>query len=222
MMKDFVNERGKPASYTGDKKAKMAARTNHQWVRLATVFAYLLSVSLAAIILAIYYSLIWKPTAGSSSRQPEVSVMSCASWSITDPQNITSAAESHLSHTNSTDTSKHENMTGTWSEPSHGPTDVQPTQYEAGHTPALDISSDPLKSSERPEIHHGYDGSGSDDGGGEEREGEKSARKPASSNQRINTQKHADQQRRFTHRDTRLPEGASEEFIDTQVSTTHT
>lgn len=60
-------ERGKPATYTGDKKAKMAAKTNKKWVRLATVFAYVLSVSLAAIILAIYYSLIWKPTTGSSS-----------------------------------------------------------------------------------------------------------------------------------------------------------
>lgn len=60
-------ERGKPPTYTGDKKAKMAAKTNKKWVRLATVFAYVLSVSLAAIILAIYYSLIWKPTTSSSS-----------------------------------------------------------------------------------------------------------------------------------------------------------
>ncbi|XP_056401909.1 uncharacterized protein LOC130295303 [Hyla sarda] len=61
--KDFIAhvERGKPATYTGDKKAKMAAKTNKKWVRLATVFAYVLSVSLAAIILAVYYSLIWKP-----------------------------------------------------------------------------------------------------------------------------------------------------------------
>ncbi|XP_038597448.1 putative transmembrane protein INAFM2 [Tachyglossus aculeatus] len=54
-------ERGKPATYTGDKKAKMAAKTNKKWVRLATVFAYVLSVSLAAIVLAVYYSLFWKP-----------------------------------------------------------------------------------------------------------------------------------------------------------------
>ncbi|XP_077587461.1 uncharacterized protein LOC144206373 [Stigmatopora nigra] len=67
--RDFMPnmERGKPATYTGDKKAKMAAKTNKKWVRLATVFAYVLSVSLAAIILAIYYSLIWKPTSTSSS-----------------------------------------------------------------------------------------------------------------------------------------------------------
>lgn len=72
--RDFMPnmERGKPATYTGDKKAKMAAKTNKKWVRLATVFAYVLSVSLAAIILAIYYSLIWKPTSGSSSGKPGV------------------------------------------------------------------------------------------------------------------------------------------------------
>lgn len=65
-------ERGKPATYTGDKKAKMAAKTNKKWVRLATVFAYVLSVSLAAIILAIYYSLIWKPTSASSPGRSDV------------------------------------------------------------------------------------------------------------------------------------------------------
>ncbi|XP_056337296.1 uncharacterized protein zgc:153157 [Danio aesculapii] len=72
--RDFMPnmERGKPATYTGDKKAKMAAKTNKKWVRLATVFAYVLSVSLAAIILAIYYSLIWKPTSASVSGRSDV------------------------------------------------------------------------------------------------------------------------------------------------------
>ncbi|XP_066533340.1 uncharacterized protein zgc:153157 [Hoplias malabaricus] len=75
-------ERGKPATYTGDKKAKMAAKTNKKWVRLATVFAYVLSVSLAAIILAIYYSLIWKPTSASaSSRRPDVAMCTTSSSS---------------------------------------------------------------------------------------------------------------------------------------------
>ncbi|KAG8560472.1 hypothetical protein GDO81_014999 [Engystomops pustulosus] len=66
--KDFMpnTERGKPATYTGDKKARMAAKTNQKWVRLATVFAYVLSVSMAAIILAIYYSLIWMPVRSGS------------------------------------------------------------------------------------------------------------------------------------------------------------
>lgn len=63
-------ERGKPATYTGDKKAKMAAKTNKKWVRLATVFAYVLSVSLAAIILAIYYSFFWSPNKSNNSTTP--------------------------------------------------------------------------------------------------------------------------------------------------------
>lgn len=53
----------KGAGYTsGDRnKPKMAAKSNKKWVRLATVLAYVLAVSLAAIVLAIYYSLLWKP-----------------------------------------------------------------------------------------------------------------------------------------------------------------
>ncbi|KAJ8341423.1 hypothetical protein SKAU_G00337140 [Synaphobranchus kaupii] len=84
--------RGKPASYTGDKKAKMAAKTNKKWVRLATVFAYVLSVSLAAIILAVYYSLIWKPTSSSAGR-PEVSE------EVTVPANFSG----NITNTNVTD-----------------------------------------------------------------------------------------------------------------------
>lgn len=57
-------ERGKPATYTGEKKARLVANANKKWVRLATVVVYVLSVSLAAVILAVYYSLIWKPTPG--------------------------------------------------------------------------------------------------------------------------------------------------------------
>lgn len=85
-------ERGKPATYTGDKKAKMAAKTNKKWVRLATVFAYVLSVSLAAIILAIYYSLIWKPTSASSSTGKsgeEVTPTANISTNISTSNNIT-------------------------------------------------------------------------------------------------------------------------------------
>jgi len=52
----------KNASFSADKnKNKMAAKTNKKWVRLATVLAYVLAVSLAAIVLAIYYSLLWDP-----------------------------------------------------------------------------------------------------------------------------------------------------------------
>lgn len=65
-----AGERGKPATYTGDKKARMAAKTNKKWVRLATVLAYVLSVSLAAIVLAVYYSLIWQPVRGVQPQPP--------------------------------------------------------------------------------------------------------------------------------------------------------
>ncbi|XP_053924069.1 putative transmembrane protein INAFM2 [Cuculus canorus] len=68
--KEAGAERGKPATYTGDKKARMAAKTNKKWVRLATVLAYVLSVSLAAIVLAVYYSLIWQPVRGGSGSGP--------------------------------------------------------------------------------------------------------------------------------------------------------
>ncbi|XP_076199585.1 putative transmembrane protein INAFM2 [Aptenodytes patagonicus] len=68
--KEAGAERGKPATYTGDKKARMAAKTNKKWVRLATVLAYVLSVSLAAIVLAVYYSLIWQPVRGGGGSSP--------------------------------------------------------------------------------------------------------------------------------------------------------
>lgn len=94
--RDFMPnmERGKPATYTGDKKAKMAAKTNKKWVRLATVFAYVLSVSLAAIILAIYYSMIWKPTSASSSAgkpgvPEEVTPTANISTNISTSNNVT-------------------------------------------------------------------------------------------------------------------------------------
>lgn len=54
-------ERGRPVTYTGDKKARLVAKANKKWVRLATVLVYVLCVSLAAAVLAIYYSLIWRP-----------------------------------------------------------------------------------------------------------------------------------------------------------------
>lgn len=49
-------------NYSGDKKGKTSALNNKQWVRLATVLAYFLCVSLGAIILAVIYGFIWTPT----------------------------------------------------------------------------------------------------------------------------------------------------------------
>lgn len=111
--RDFMPnmERGKPATYTGDKKAKMAAKTNKKWVRLATVFAYVLSVSLAAIILAIYYSLIWKPTSASSSAgKPGVP------GEVTPVANISTNISTSINNgteLNSTQTSPNETVQGT-------------------------------------------------------------------------------------------------------------
>lgn len=53
----------KGPAFTPEKasKNKMASKTNKKWVRLATVLAYVLAVSLAAIVLAIYYSFLWDP-----------------------------------------------------------------------------------------------------------------------------------------------------------------
>ncbi|XP_023931209.1 putative transmembrane protein INAFM2 [Lingula anatina] len=55
------NSAGKAPTYTGDKNKTKMATKNKKWVRLATVLAYILAVSLAAIVLAIYYSVLWKP-----------------------------------------------------------------------------------------------------------------------------------------------------------------
>lgn len=122
--RDFMPnmERGKPATYTGDKKAKMAAKTNKKWVRLATVFAYVLSVSLAAIILAIYYSLIWKPTtASSSSGKPgtfeEVSPTANISTNISTGSNVSewNSTQTRLSPLNGQVTTPH-NQASLWAD----------------------------------------------------------------------------------------------------------
>lgn len=61
LMKQGANGAKRP-SYTGERsKSQMAAKTNKKWVRLATVLAYVIAVSLAAVALAIYYSLMWHP-----------------------------------------------------------------------------------------------------------------------------------------------------------------
>uniref|UniRef100_A0A3B5PYD9 InaF motif containing 2 n=1 Tax=Xiphophorus maculatus TaxID=8083 RepID=A0A3B5PYD9_XIPMA len=62
--------RRKPATYTGEKKAQLLARANRKWVRLATVVGYVLAVSLAAVILAVYYGFFWRPTPGSGPSGP--------------------------------------------------------------------------------------------------------------------------------------------------------
>lgn len=57
-----ANGSGRRPSFTGDRsKGKMASKSHKKCVRLATVFAYVVAVSLVAVGLAIYYSLMWTP-----------------------------------------------------------------------------------------------------------------------------------------------------------------
>lgn len=133
--RDFMPnmERGKPATYTGDKKAKMAAKTNKKWVRLATVFAYVVSVSLAAVILAIYYSLIWKPTSGSTP----------LSGGVDAP--LTTAAPS----ARTTDTSTRRNIISTPQENQSQPESAsQDYSWTSSHGRAGDTSETPLQTAE--------------------------------------------------------------------------
>ncbi len=120
--------RGKPATYTGE-KARLLAKANKKWARLATVVLYVLSVSVAAVVLAVYYSLIWKPTgpgptltgapeaATSTSeldselgRRTEITNQSQLSYNM-NVNNNSSIKDSYLSvRTNQPDQSK--NLTG--------------------------------------------------------------------------------------------------------------
>lgn len=63
--------RARPVTYSGEKKATLVAGGSKKWARLATVVLYVLSVCLAAAVLAIYYSLIWKPTTGPGGHRTE-------------------------------------------------------------------------------------------------------------------------------------------------------
>ncbi|KAG9478123.1 hypothetical protein GDO78_013239 [Eleutherodactylus coqui] len=59
---DSISMPNQDPNYSVDKKVKTSALNNKQWVRLATVVAYFLCVSLGAIVLAVIYGLIWTPT----------------------------------------------------------------------------------------------------------------------------------------------------------------
>ena len=39
----------------------MTAKVNHKWVRIASVLAYLMAISLTAVVLALYYILFYNP-----------------------------------------------------------------------------------------------------------------------------------------------------------------
>lgn len=82
-VKPGVNGAKRP-SYTGERtKSQMAAKTNKKWIRLATVLAYVMAVSLAAVSLAIYYSLMWHPGNTGLSTTTTTTVTSTPSYTPT-------------------------------------------------------------------------------------------------------------------------------------------
>ncbi|VDM00427.1 unnamed protein product [Schistocephalus solidus] len=61
-------------------------KNNKKWVRLATVFVYVISVSLAAIVLAIYYSFFWKPRISSNQTMKISTCTPTSHFSKDNPQ----------------------------------------------------------------------------------------------------------------------------------------
>ncbi|KAF8382674.1 hypothetical protein PRIPAC_71816 [Pristionchus pacificus] len=53
--------RSKQPIYTSDKRARLTQRDNKKWLRLLTVFGYVVFVSAPAISLSVYYTCIWDP-----------------------------------------------------------------------------------------------------------------------------------------------------------------
>lgn len=91
------------------------ANANKKWVRLSTVVLYVLCVSLAAVVLAVYYSLIWKPTTGpgltrTGTGRPETTISRTAADNAdTRPG---STHRKNLLKGNSSKTSKSDDVSG--------------------------------------------------------------------------------------------------------------
>uniref|UniRef100_A0A914WHP5 Transmembrane protein n=1 Tax=Plectus sambesii TaxID=2011161 RepID=A0A914WHP5_9BILA len=56
-----IRSHNKQPVYTSDKRAKFTQRENKKWIRLATVFGYIVSVCSPAVGLSIYYIYVWDP-----------------------------------------------------------------------------------------------------------------------------------------------------------------
>lgn len=50
-----------PAAFNQSTKTKLLSKSSKKWVRMLTVVVYVTSVSIAAVFLALYYSLLWRP-----------------------------------------------------------------------------------------------------------------------------------------------------------------
>ena len=91
-MKNGTDEKfGEP----GSKVSKKTGYRHRKWVRLATVLAYILAVSMAAIVLAVYYIFVWDPNSGRSNN-------SLKKEELTFQNNISQAPyhQNSTSHTN--------------------------------------------------------------------------------------------------------------------------
>lgn len=82
---------------SGTAASKLQSKASKKWVRFVTVVLYVLSVSLAAIVLAVYYSFLWEPKirrptslvpAGLSTATPGPPVDPISTTSTTRRQNI--------------------------------------------------------------------------------------------------------------------------------------
>ncbi|XP_038583617.1 putative transmembrane protein INAFM2 isoform X2 [Micropterus salmoides] len=136
-------ERGKPATYTGEKKAQLVAKANKKWVRLATVVGYVLSVSVGAVILAVYYSLIWKPTSGPALTRTGISETCINNSSVKVQVFKETSSETHRTGSADSQTAPGRPV------PSSGP--AEPPQAGEGVTsPALTTAGPPAVTAEDP------------------------------------------------------------------------
>lgn len=78
----------------GEPSSKVSKKTGYRhrkWVRLATVLAYILAVSMAAIVLAVYYIFVWDPNSGRSNSisRKEEPIIQNNQTQILSPLNVT-------------------------------------------------------------------------------------------------------------------------------------
>ncbi|XP_029984073.1 putative transmembrane protein INAFM2 [Sphaeramia orbicularis] len=126
-----VPVRGRPVTSVVDQKVR-----NQKWVRLATVVSYVLSVSLAAVVLAVYYSLIWKPSPGSGLTRTELGLNQTRTR-CEDGLCDSDWTRSALTHTDPHTDSTTGGQTGSDVNPQTtgpGPADSGPLQAEPGFT----------------------------------------------------------------------------------------
>ena len=82
---DQNNISRKQNNNTGNKKKFKLPESSKKWIRLITVILYVICVSLAAVVLAVYYIMIWKPNTQSSTNEPQTTETSIL-YSVTTPE----------------------------------------------------------------------------------------------------------------------------------------